>query len=53
MQTLPRNKVADLPDRMIGATTLALHVPVISRDRQIRLREVAVEPAIRAPQRGE
>lgn len=36
MQHLPRNEVPDLPGRIIGATALALHVPVISRDRQIR-----------------
>ncbi len=36
MQTLPRDEVPDLPDRLIGATALALQVPVISRDRQIR-----------------
>jgi PIN domain nuclease of toxin-antitoxin system len=36
MQMLPPDEVADLPDRIIGATALALHVPVISRDRQIR-----------------
>ena len=36
MQVLPRDEVPDLPDRIIGATALALHVPVISRDRQIR-----------------
>ncbi len=36
MQSLPRDEVPDLPDRIIGATALALHVPVISRDRQIR-----------------
>ena len=36
MQILPRDEVPDLSDRIIGATALALHVPIISRDRQIR-----------------
>lgn len=36
MQRLRRDEVPDFPDRIIGATALAFHVPVISRDHKIR-----------------
>jgi len=35
MAMVPRDQVADLPDRIIAATALRLGVPVISRDRKI------------------
>lgn len=37
---IPRNEVPDLPDRVIAATALHLGLPLISRDRKIRLSEV-------------
>lgn len=37
MPAVPRAEVPDLPDRIIAATALALHVPVITRDNRIRL----------------
>jgi predicted nucleic acid-binding protein len=33
---VPRQKVPDLPDRIIAATALALGVPLVTADRQIR-----------------
>jgi PIN domain nuclease of toxin-antitoxin system len=36
LNLLPRAEVPDMPDRIIGATTLYLGVPVISRDGKIR-----------------
>jgi len=36
-----RSIIPDLPDRIIAATALYLGVPVISRDRKIRLSNVA------------
>lgn len=32
-----RDDISDLPDRIIAATALALHLPLISRDRKIVL----------------
>ncbi len=37
MPAIPRAEVPDLPDRIIAATALALHVPVITRDNRIQL----------------
>jgi PIN domain nuclease of toxin-antitoxin system len=35
MVAIPREQVADMPDRIIAATALFLRVPLISRDRKI------------------
>ena len=40
MASIDRNEVPDLPDRIIAATARLHDVPVISRDRQIRLSNV-------------
>ncbi|MDY7076564.1 MAG: hypothetical protein SXV54_06520 [Chloroflexota bacterium] len=40
MRQVPREQVPDLPDRVIAATALYLGVPLISRDRKIRLSDV-------------
>jgi predicted nucleic acid-binding protein len=37
MPSIDRSEVPDLPDRVIAATARLYEVPVISRDRQIRL----------------
>lgn len=37
---IPRSRVPDLPDRIIAATALHLGLPVISRDRKIRLSNI-------------
>lgn len=37
---VPRSDVPDMPDRIIAATALNLGVPLISRDRAIRLSTV-------------
>ncbi len=37
---VPRSQVPDMPDRIIVATALHLGLPVISRDRKIRLSSV-------------
>jgi predicted nucleic acid-binding protein len=37
LDTLPREAVPDMPDRIIAATALHLHVPLISRDRHIQM----------------
>jgi PIN domain nuclease of toxin-antitoxin system len=36
LRRIPRNRVPDLPDRVITATALALGVPLVTRDNQIR-----------------
>lgn len=36
LQQIGREDVPDLPDRVIAATALALHVPLVTRDRKIR-----------------
>jgi PIN domain nuclease of toxin-antitoxin system len=36
MQRVARAEVPDLPDRIIGATAVALGVPLVSRDSKIR-----------------
>jgi PIN domain nuclease of toxin-antitoxin system len=40
MPSVDRNEVPDLPDRIIAATAKLYEVPVISRDRRIRLSAV-------------
>jgi PIN domain nuclease of toxin-antitoxin system len=37
VRQVPRAQVPDLPDRVIAATALHLDVPLISRDRKIKL----------------
>jgi len=41
MRRVDRSEVPDLPDRIIAATALLWGVPVISRDRKIRLSSVS------------
>lgn len=36
MREVPRSDIPDLPDRIVAATAIFLHVPVISRDGRIR-----------------
>ena len=36
LASVPRSKVQDLPGRVVGATAVALQVPVVSRDGKIR-----------------
>ena len=40
MRQIDRNQVPDLPDRIVVATAFYLGVPVISKDRKIRLSSV-------------
>lgn len=40
MQIVLRTEVPDMPDRIVAATAVHLRVPVISRDRKIRLSAV-------------
>lgn len=40
VRQVPREQVPDLPDRIIAATALHLSVPLVSRDRKIRLSDV-------------
>jgi len=40
LASVERSQVPDLPDRLIAATALYLSVPLISRDRKIRLSNV-------------
>jgi PIN domain nuclease of toxin-antitoxin system len=40
MPTVDRSEVPDLPDRMIASTARLYRVPLISRDRRIRLSAV-------------
>ncbi len=37
VERVPRGKVPDMPDRIIAATALHLGIPLIGRDRKIRL----------------
>ena len=36
LQQIRREDVPDLPDRVIAATALALHLPPVTRDRKIQ-----------------
>ena len=36
LRRIPRDRVADMPDRIIAATALHLGIPLITRDRMIR-----------------
>lgn len=36
LDQIPRGSVPDMPDRMISATALAHHLPLVSADRKIR-----------------
>lgn len=36
LHNVPRNEVADMPDRIIAASAYYLHLPLVSRDRKIR-----------------
>ena len=40
IRNIPRAIVADMPDRIIAATASYLNLPLISRDRKIRLPEI-------------
>ncbi|MCU0574795.1 MAG: type II toxin-antitoxin system VapC family toxin [Syntrophobacteraceae bacterium] len=40
LSRVPRNDVPDMPDRIIAATALHLRLPLISRDRKIRVTAV-------------
>ena len=40
MVEIPRQKLPDLPDRIVGATSLFYKVPVLSRDGRIRSSEI-------------
>jgi len=40
LERVSRNEVADLPDRIIAATAVALGVPLVSRDGKIRTSRV-------------
>jgi PIN domain nuclease of toxin-antitoxin system len=41
LELVPRSEVADLPDRIVAATAVALHVPLVSRDARIRSSHIA------------
>ena len=36
VELVSRNELPDMPDRIVAATALALHLPVVSRDARIR-----------------
>ena len=36
LASIPRNLVPDMPDRIIAATALRLHVPLVTRDSQLQ-----------------
>ena len=40
LKEIPRDAVPDLPDRVIAATALSLQLPLVSRDRKIRLAQI-------------
>jgi len=40
VELVSRNEVPDMPDRIVAATALALHLPVISRNARIRASQV-------------
>jgi PIN domain nuclease of toxin-antitoxin system len=37
---IPRTMVPDMPDRIIAATALMLHLPLVSRDRKIQASQI-------------
>ncbi|OIO90426.1 MAG: PIN domain protein [Chloroflexi bacterium CG_4_10_14_0_8_um_filter_57_5] len=37
MRSAPRESIPDMPDRIVAATALNLHIPVISRDGRIKV----------------
>jgi len=37
MRSVPRESIPDMPDRIVAATALNLHIPVISRDGRIKV----------------
>lgn len=41
LRRVPRTDVPDMPDRIIAATDVHLHLPLISRDRRIEVSEVS------------
>ena len=40
VETVSRNDVPDMPDRIVAATALALQLPLVSRDARIRASQV-------------
>ena len=40
IRRVPREAIADMPDRIIAATAIHLGVPLVSRDRRIQLSTV-------------
>lgn len=40
VELVSRNEVPDMPDRIVAATALALHLPLVSRDARIRASQV-------------
>ena len=41
VREVPRERIPDLPDRVIAATALHMEVPLITRDRKIHLPQLA------------
>ena len=41
MGDVPRSEVPDMPDRIIAATALHMGLPLISRDRELQLTQIA------------
>ena len=42
LQTIPRETVPDMPDRVIAATAKALGLPLLSRDRALQRSELTI-----------
>lgn len=42
LSRIPRQKVPDMPDRIIAATALHLGLPLISKDRKVQTAEIEV-----------
>ncbi len=40
LQSISRDAVPDMPDRVIAATALSLNLPLVSRDRQIQASQI-------------